>query len=274
MLVRGLVLILVLAGGAAALAQDGTVVGWRGDGTGHYPDATPPTVWYQKENGESRNILRKTKLPCYTWSTPIIVGDRIFTLSEPYDLICLDKNTGKVLWVRSFPPFMGVTDAEKAANPAFKEVEPLIAELDKLNDAFVAQGWTAEWFRQKNELVKKIDALSGKADRKYKLPPDMYVESWTGYTAPTPCSDGRCVYVVSGDGITVCYDLDGNRKWFVYESLKKVWGEHGFASSPLLVGDILLAPSTTLPRVGQANGSGAVPADLRQRLLDPRPPGQ
>jgi len=252
---RGLILIAVLANGALAFAEETKVVGWRGDGSGHYPDATPPTLWYQKENGESKNILWKTKLPCYSWSTPILAGDKIFTLSEPYDLICLHKNTGKLLWIRSFPPLMGVTDAEKAANPAFKEVEALVAELQKVNEAFVAQGWTAAGFKQKNELVRKIDALSGKADRKYKLPPDQYVEGWTGYTAPTPCSDGRFVYVTGGDGITVCYDLDGTKKWSVYEALTSIWGEHGFASSPLLVGDVLLAPSTTLRGLDKTTGA-------------------
>jgi hypothetical protein len=136
-------------------------IGWRGDGTGCYPGATnPPTVWYQKANGESKNILWKTKLFCYSWSTPIVVGDKIFTLSDPYDLVCLNKNTGKILWIRSFPPFLGVTEEEKKANPLFKDVEPLIAELEKVNDAFVAQGWTKEIYQKKYDLQLKIDELT------------------------------------------------------------------------------------------------------------------
>ncbi|MFB3891474.1 MAG: hypothetical protein ACE15C_05560 [Phycisphaerae bacterium] len=232
----------------------GKVVGWRGDGTGRYPDAAPPTEWYQKEDGESKNILWKTKLPCYSWATPVIVGDRLFTLSEPYDLICLDKNSGKVLWIRSFPPVVGVTPDEKKANPAFKEIEPLLAQLQEVNDQFVDKGWTAEIRRKKRDLQLKIDELSGKADEKYALPPDKYVESWSGYTAPTPCSDGQFLYVTSGDGITACYDLDGNRKWCVYESLTKSWGEHGFGCSPAIVGDVLLAPSMSLRALNKATG--------------------
>src|SRR4029079_11112075 len=132
---------------------------------------------------------------------------------DPYDLICLDKNTGKILWIRSFPPFIAVTDEEKKANPAFKDVEPLMSELQKVNDAFVAQGWTKEIYQKKYELQLKIDELTAKADKKYKLPPDQYVECWSGYTAPTPCSDGKFIYFTSGAGITACYDLEGNRKW-------------------------------------------------------------
>ena len=246
---------LAVACAGASAAEKERVVGWRGDGTGHYPDATPPTVWYQKANGDSTNILWKTKLPCYTWSTPIIVGDRIFTLSEPYDLICLNKMTGKILWIRSHPPFVGVTAEEKKTNTAFQEVEPLMAELQKVNDDFAAQGWTKEIYQKKRDIQIKIDELSAKADRKYKLPPDRYVESWAGYTAPTPCSDGKFVYVTGGDGITTCYDLDGNRKWAVYESLTPIWGEHGFPSSPTVVGDIFLAPSRVLRALNKTTGA-------------------
>src|SRR5258708_38663172 len=78
-------------------------VGWRGDGTGQVPGATPPTTWSRGADGERKNILWGAKLPCYSWSTPIVVGGKVFTRSEPYDLICLDKLTGKVLWVRSHP---------------------------------------------------------------------------------------------------------------------------------------------------------------------------
>jgi outer membrane protein assembly factor BamB len=230
------------------------VVGWRGDGTGRYPNATPPTEWYLKENGESKNILWKTKLPCYTWATPIIVGDKIITRSEPYDLICLDKNTGKILWIRSHPPFIAVTDEEKKANPAFKEIEPLIVELQKLNDEFVAHGWTQELYKRKYDLQRKIDDLTAKADKKYKLPPDGYVGAWAGYTAATPCSDGQNVYIASGDGITACYDLDGNRKWTRYESIVALWGEHGKSCSPTIVGEKLLTMTTSLIALNKQTG--------------------
>jgi hypothetical protein len=229
-------------------------IGWRGDGTGHYPGATPPTTWSRTEKGEKKNILWETKLPCYSWATPIVVGDKVFTRSEPYDLICLNKNTGKLLWIRSHPPFIAVTAEEKKATPAFNEIEPLVVELQRINDAFVAQGWTKELYRQKYDLQKKIDTLTATADKKYKLPADYYVESWTGYTAATPCSDGQNVYLTSGSGITACYDLNGSRKWARYESVVPAWGEHGKGCSPTLIGDRFLVMTLSLLALNKQTG--------------------
>jgi outer membrane protein assembly factor BamB len=250
--------------GAAAAKPVSTssakVVGWRGDGTGRYPGATPPTEWYLKESGESKNILWKTKLPCYTWSTPIIVGDKIFTRSEPYDLVCLNKNTGKPLWIRSYPPIIGLTAEEKKAKPALKQIDSLAADLQKLNDEFVARGWSKELYARKHDLQAKINDLSAKADDKLTLPPDMYVESWTGYTAATPCSDGKFVYFTSGDGVTACYDLDGNLKWAHYNQITgNAWGEHGQACSPTVAGDKLLVSTPAMMALNKATGAQAWP---------------
>src|SRR5207237_1397926 len=143
--------------------------------------------------------------------------------------------------IRSHPPFVAVGDAEKKANPAWAEIEPLVDQLQKVNDAFVAQGWSKELYKQKYDLQKKINELSGKIDKKYALPPDMYVESWTGYTAATPCSDGEFIYFTSGDGVTACYDLEGNKKWTYYEQISKgAWSEHGHGESPVLHKDLFI----------------------------------
>ena len=216
----------------------GKIVGWRGDGTGHYPDASPPLTWMRNEKGEKKNILWETKLPCYTWSTPIIVGDKIFTRAEPYDLICLDKMTGKILWIRSHPPVSALSAEEKKANPDFAAVETLVAELQKANDEFAAQGWTPELYQKKYDLKTQINELTAKIGKRYKLPNDQYVESWAGHTGQQPWSDGQYVYLTSGAGVTACYDLQGNQKWAVYEPLPT--GEHGHGWSPALFEDKFL----------------------------------
>jgi RNA polymerase sigma-70 factor (ECF subfamily) len=225
---------------ATAAWPVGKVVGWRGDGTGRYPDANPPTTWSRTEKGEKKNIAWETKMPCYTWSTPIIVGDKIFTRSEPYDLICLDKMTGKILWIRSLPPVIALSDEEKKGHPEFQEVEQLVVELQKVNDEFAAQGWKQELYQKKYDLKTKINELTAKIDKKYKLPNDQYVESWSGYTGQTPWSDGQYIYLTCGLGVTACYDLQGNKKWALYEQLPT--GEHGHGWSPALFDDKFLVP--------------------------------
>jgi len=68
-------------------------VGWRGDGTGQYPGAKPVLEW-----SETKNILWKTPMPAWTNSTPVPVGDKVFTCAEKATLLCCDASTGKILW--------------------------------------------------------------------------------------------------------------------------------------------------------------------------------
>ncbi len=227
----------VTAASPGLLAQEPTVVGWRGDGSGRYPNANPPTTWSRDDSGAKKNILWETKLPCYSWATPIIVGDKIFVRSDPYDLICLNKKDGKILWIRSHGPQVAVTDEDRKANPGLAAIDPLVAQLKQVNDAYVEKGSSPELLKQKHDLQHQIDDIFLKNDRKYKLPKDMWVESWSEYTGSTPCSDGTNIYFTSGAGVTGCFDLNGNLKWSNYESLAAGWGEHGDPDSPTLSGD-------------------------------------
>ena len=51
-------------------------------------------------------------------STPIVVGERLFVLCEPDELVCLDKTSGKKLWSRFVNFYAALTPAEHRANPA------------------------------------------------------------------------------------------------------------------------------------------------------------
>ncbi len=71
--------------------------------------------------------------------------------------------------------------------------------------------------------MKRIDA------EKYatETAPDV------GFSGFTPSSDGKFLYTWFGDGVTACYDLEGNRRWIRVDHRAAV--EHGFSSSPLLI---------------------------------------
>src|ERR1043165_7888956 len=54
-------------------------IGWRGDGTGRYPGATPPTSWERITNGNgyaTKGIAWMAPLPNSSAAPPILVGDK------------------------------------------------------------------------------------------------------------------------------------------------------------------------------------------------------
>jgi outer membrane protein assembly factor BamB len=78
-------------------------LGYRGDGTGRYPGASDPCrEWSEHaiEAGPDVNLRWKTPLGGFTMSHPIVVGGKLITLEEPNRVVCLDAESGKLLWRR------------------------------------------------------------------------------------------------------------------------------------------------------------------------------
>ena len=199
---------------------------------------TPPDTKYEQEN-----IVWSTRLPSWSWSSPILVKDRIFVTSEPDELVCIDKATGKILWRRSNTIYDTVPPEERAKNPIFKEIEPLAAELARGVDEY--EGLM---------LRSRITALLLKVDKeKYEWIPDgkhqdEHIAAY-GYTCRTPVSDGQFVYAHFHTSVVVCYDLEGNRQWIQnvrdlgYASDKAGkgnWHAHQASASPVLIDDKLI----------------------------------
>lgn len=71
-------------------------------------DDKAPSRW-----SENENLLWKTDIPGAGWSSPIVIGDRIFvttavsdgpqksTSDYRWEVLCLDSKTGKVVWTRT-----------------------------------------------------------------------------------------------------------------------------------------------------------------------------
>jgi len=241
---------------------------------------------------ETKNIVWACRLPSYSNAQPIIVGERIFVMSESEDLLCLDKKTGRILWRRATYYMDCLSDKEKQANPLLQqaadlteklrgetntgvriklrnEIKRVLADADKKSSTedprYAAIRAAQEKLKdsslpdaQRQDLLAKIRAAlaaldgpkeanpyyaavlpleeAAKApetkaeDRKgirtkieevlaaaaprprFRLPLHSHIQA-TGFTSPTPCSDGRRVYIYLGWGIAACYDLDGNRLW-------------------------------------------------------------
>jgi outer membrane protein assembly factor BamB len=101
--------------GSGLLTSAGDWPGFRGPtGDGVATDSGLPTTWSAKSN-----VVWKTKLPGPGTSSPIVVGKKVLVTSysgyavdrkDPGDidklvrhLVCLDRDTGKVLWTRDVP---------------------------------------------------------------------------------------------------------------------------------------------------------------------------
>jgi outer membrane protein assembly factor BamB len=182
---------------------------------------------------ESKNILWSSPMPNRCASSPIVVGERMFLGSAPYDLVCVSKKDGKILWVKSnnYSDAAGAEEKQAHAD-IFKKIEPLAARRDEINQACASATFPLDKvLEEKDFLDAEIDKLMAEVDKaKYKRPP----QDAGFYSAATPCSDGNFVYDWFAQGVTVCYTLDGNRKWIHCDN-RHGNNEHGNWASPLLV---------------------------------------
>jgi len=222
-------------------------VGWRGDGTGRYPGATPPIRWERRKSGSgyaASGIAWALPLPNTGVSCPIVVGPRLFLTVEPSDLMCVDKASGQILWIRSNPAFEGLSAEDRKANPDIEaKLAPLLPQLARANQetaealngrlgtaAATATRAPAGPLLKKRELEKQIVEQQNAVNKK------LFSANWAqavfGYAGPTPVSDGKRVYAFFTTGVSVCYDLDGNRKWITRGSGDG--SEHGNFASPIL----------------------------------------
>jgi hypothetical protein len=185
----------------------------------------PPDVKY-----DSKNILWMTPLPGRSTSTPALVGERVFVLAEPDEMLCIDKNTGKILWSVAVNSYETVAADEKAANPAYAEkVDPLVAKL------------RAEPDRLKRLALRVAiqKALVGIDPDRFRVRANDHFEAHfgiVGFTMPTPVSDGKRVFVWNGMGVAACFDLDGRRRW-----ITRIPADHlSYGSSPVLADGVLV----------------------------------
>jgi len=246
----------VLAGaaGLALMAEAAFPVGWRMDGTGRFPDATPPVRW-----SADRNILWQKRLDDRSNASPIVVGNRIFVCMEPSALVCVSAVDGTLLWERSvsFADILPGPDAEWARKvkdkgaDLRKQVGATQRDLRVVNRKLKRSKDDADLKAKQQALKAKLSKLKKELDplRKY-LPPNT--NAVNGYSSPTPTSDGTHVFVVFGTGGAACFDLAGNRKWAqMAERPTRGWGH---SASPLLVGNLLIVHVNNVKALDKTTG--------------------
>ncbi len=251
-------------------------VGWRGDGTGAWPGATPVTTW-NAVTGE--NVAWKTAMPGPSFSQPIVVGDKVFALADPATMVCLSAKDGRILWQTPMDHSTLLPPEDHKAYPA------AVAFWEDMNKLYVA--WRNR--RGSAELLARADkaaeeylfgknatgqanyyVLGGKDKNhpiRVRLRQDQqrfgffYLHAWdalmTG-TFATPVSDGQHVYAIGSNDQIACFDLQGKLVWMI---LDRVDGKRPdalqcqYASSPQLCGDVLIVTMAGYMR-GYDKGTG------------------
>jgi outer membrane protein assembly factor BamB len=252
---------LLLAAGVAAWcvwtasATAGQPVGWRTDWTGRYPSADPPTKW-----STSEGVLWKCPMPSWSNATPVIVGGRIFVCAEPTTLLCVDANSGQVLWQRA-NPFMEALPADVLkkfddldANALTRQLRQARSQLSRVESDLKKSPQDAALLARKADLDKQVEGANDRLTpiRDYLSPEPHAV---AGFTSPTPVSDGNRVFVVFGTGVAACYGLDGNRCWITLVQSPRI--TYGHSASPLLVDGKLIVHVNSLVALDADTGRPA-----------------
>jgi outer membrane protein assembly factor BamB len=178
---------------------------WRGpNGDGTSPARNLPETW-----SLDRNIKWKHELPAWSGSSPTVWGDRIFLNSPSKD------------------------DATREPAPA---PEPAPGARKRPSPGS-SRGLAVDSPGGQEILLLCLSRSTGKELWRRQYDRGNEIKMKQNMSSPTPVTDGRHVWVLSGNGTIACFDLDGNEKWTF--DLPKHYGpmglQFGYGSSPLLL---------------------------------------
>jgi outer membrane protein assembly factor BamB len=248
----GLELLLI----AAALA--GTS-GFRGDGTGRYPDADPPAA--------PTELLWRHPTAAWSNASPVRFGPLLCVMEEPTTLTCLDAATGALRWQRPLDVLDAVPAAERATLAARLQALPSLQQQRRdaaralslarraSHGAETSGPTVAESTAELARIQEQIDALAP-----YTTPPD---KDLVGYSSPTPLARDDRIYALTGHGVLAAFDLQGSRQWSVWlgpapGSMRGF--DFGQSASPVWAGGLLIVGHDHLraldPRTGAVRWHG------------------
>ncbi len=185
----------VLVGPVAAEPR----VGWRNDGSGAFPTTKSPSEW----SGE-KNVLWKVALPGASYGTPVVVGDNLYVVSDPAELLCVSRKDGTILWKKSFSDIKAPASTGGGFGPGGGR----------------GPGGGGGPGGGRGPGGGGPGGMSA------------------GNTAATPVSDGKHIAVVSGNGVVAVYKADGTRLWCRFIESSRLG--FGHAASPILLQDKLI----------------------------------
>lgn len=256
---RLLPLVVLLAGTAAfaapaadPLGAAGSVpspehpFGWRGDGTGRFPGATPPLHWAADKN------VRWSAVVGAGYSSPVLADKCVIVSAEPDLLICLDRADGKERWrLKSTPA--GVPDEagrKAAAKYALPKDGAGMAAATPVTDG------RAVYVVYANGIVRAV-GLDGKP----KWTTCIVAAENTGYgRAASPLLvGGRLIVHMTG---LYAFDAETGKQLWVNADAVSTYATP--AAAKIGADDVIVTPSGDVVRAGDGKGLAATIGSTRQ----------
>ena len=175
---------------------------------------------------KDKNIKWFSKVDGRGWSSPIVVGDRVFVTTA--------INAGE-----SKPPQAGT----EYSNDYVRELSNQGLSGEEITKKVMERDFELPDQVSLEYYVVCLDLKNGKELWKKKFfegQPPGGIHRKNSFASETPVSDGKQVYVYVTNLGLFAYDLDGNQKWAHKFEPKKVYMEFGTGSSPVIVDDTVI----------------------------------
>jgi outer membrane protein assembly factor BamB len=196
---------------------------WRGPQGNGVSDATnPPTEW-----SLAKNIVWKAPLPSWSGGTPVIWGDRVFVTSP-------SKSEASKSAGQEPPKQANSQPGGQPRRPGFGGRRPGFGGFGGYGPARDPGGQML--------LLICLSAKDGAELWRRELDEGNELHRKGNNSSPSPVTDGKHVWALTGTGQVAAFDRDGNPVWS--HNLQKEYGKFGlnwgYGSSPLLYDGKLL----------------------------------
>lgn len=249
---------LLLLGSLSSAAETPEGRGWRGDGSGLYPEARVPQAL------SPQAATWTVPLPARGNASPVLFHDMVCVTAEPITLACYEASSGRPRWSTTHAYTDTLTgeaaiawQAELAALPGVRARMLVVQErIASLRRSARASSSTEALTSELTALTSELGALKQRLDAAApKLTPDT--QDLVGYASPTPVSTDQHLYALFGQGVVSKLDRTGRRVWSVWlgPGVRPMRGhEAGTTASPLLVDDLLIVPHGALHALDAGSG--------------------
>jgi len=227
-------------------------LGYRGDGSGCWPGAEPPSTWQSRSSTNTKNLSWSSAIGQGD-SSPLVFGDRVYVLSNGVRLNCLALVDGKEIWhadqhIGSDETLRGHSKLEEAVR-RFHVVRALTDNLRSAEASLkVLEEYQSPWFPVSETLLAtahhEFELARAALVEPERLLAELTKDGWPEKSRPdvvstictTPVTDGKYLWAFLPTGVAICYDLSGKRCWTRVLGTSRIgggWGGASVGASPL-----------------------------------------